>query len=290
MKQASNLINFLKQVYRIWTIERPTQLAAALAYYAIFALAPMIFIASSIAGIFINNLALIERAFAQLEETLGSEVVQAVRDLLASTSIDLPESMARWTWISSVIGFLALLWAASGLFTQIHFALNRLWGLPAAPAGRSSGMIRQRALSVAMVILLGLLLVVVSVLNLFFAWIDSLIDVPGDYSLILSLAFIGLVALCFAIIYKYIPDVHVRWRDVWLGAVVAAVLESVGILMIGLLLRLGAFSSAAAAAGSFAMLLVILYYMAQIFLIGAIITRVYTSRKTSQSKLTDPQP
>jgi membrane protein len=271
------ILDFLKKVYHIWISERPMQLAAALAYYAMFSLAPAIFIAFSIAGVFINNIDLAEQVFERLEKILGSEMVQVIQNMIASVSINLPEQVKQWPWLASVIGFLALLWAASGLFTQIHFALNTLWRVPATSINKSRKMLRQRLLSFSIVILLGLLLVIMSIVNVLLAWIDSILDVPNDYLSIVILIFIGLITLCFAIIYKLFPDVQIRWRDVWLGAGVAAIFETIGFLLIGFLLRFGVLSSASAAAGSFALLLMILYYMAQIFLLGVIITRVYVN-------------
>ena len=276
------ILGFLKEVYQIWINERPTQLAAALAYYGMFSIAPVIFIAFTVAGIFIDNLALAERVSTQLEQILGPEVVLAIQNLLTNISVNLPDSIARWSWLSSVISFLALLWAASGLFTQIHFALNTLLRVPPAAKGKSRRMIRQRLLSFTAVILLGLLLVLVFIANIFVTWIDSVFDVPNDYAVIGYLTFISLAAISFALIYKYIPDVKLRWRDVWLGAVVAALLETIGILVLGLFLQIGAFNSASAAAGSFVVLLMVMYYLAQIFLLGVVITRVFTSRYGSQ--------
>jgi membrane protein len=277
------IIDFLKKVYQIWVEERPTQLAAALAYYAMFSLAPVIFIAFSIAGILINNIALAERVSATLEEILGPEMVQTIQSMIATISIDLPDQIEQYTWLSSVIGFLALLWAASGLFNQIHFALNRLWQVPILPKNKTLGTIRYRLLSFLIVIFFGLLLVIISIVNGLLSWIDSIYDVPSDYSLFIFLTFVSLTTLCFAIIYKLFPDVRLRWRDVWLGAGIAAFLEALGFLLIGLLIQFGLFTSPSAAAGSVAMLLVIAYYMAQIFLLGAVITRVFTTTRGSQS-------
>src|SRR3990172_5885613 len=252
------ILGFLKEVYQIWINERPTQLAAALAYYGMFSIAPVIFIAFTVAGIFIDNLALAERVSTQLEQILGPEVVLAIQNLLTNISVNLPDSIARWSWLSSVISFLVLLWAASGLFTQIHFALNTLLRVPPAAKGESRRMIRQRLLSFSAVILLGLLLVLVFIANIFVTWIDSVFDVPNDYAVIGYLTFISLAAISFALIYKYILDVKLRWRDVWLGAVVAALLETIGILVLGLFLQIGAFNSASAAAGSFVVLLMVI--------------------------------
>jgi len=271
------IIDFLKKVYQIWVDERPVQLAAALAYYAMFSLAPVIFIAFTIAGILIDNIALTERVSATLEQILGPEMVQAIQSMLANISIDLPDQIEQYTWLSSLIGFLALLWAASGLFNQIHFALNRLWQVPVTTKSKTLGMFKYRLLSFSIVILLGLLLVIMSLVNGLISWIGSIIDVPTDYSLIIFLAFVSLTTLCFALIYKLFPDVPLRWRDVWLGAGIAAFLETIGYLLIGLLIQFGILSSASAAAGSVAVLLMIAYYMAQIFLLGAVITRVYSS-------------
>jgi len=159
------IIEFLKKVYQIWVSERPMQLAAALAYYAMFSLAPVIFIAFTVAGMFINSVALTERVFTTLEQILGPEMVQAIQDMLANTTIDLPDQIEQWAWLSSIIGILALLWAASGLFNQIHFALNRLWQVPLVSIDKSRRMLRQRLLSFSIVILLGLLLVIMSIVN-----------------------------------------------------------------------------------------------------------------------------
>jgi membrane protein len=277
------ILDFLKKVYQIWVDERPTQLAAALAYYAMFALAPVLFIAFSIAGALIDNIDLAERVSGTLEQILGAEMVQAIQSMIASTSIDLPDPIEQYTWLSSLIGFVALLWAASGLFNQIHFALNRLWQVPLVSKSKPGGMLKYRLLSFSIVILLGLLLVIISIVNGLLSWIDSIFDVPSDYSLILLLTFAGLTALCFGLIYKLFPDVQLRWRDVWLGAGIAAVLETTGFLLIGFFIQYGAFNSASAVAGSFAVLLVIAYYMAQIFLLGAVITRVTSSRRVEKN-------
>lgn len=277
------IINFLKKVYQIWVSERPMQLAAALAYYAMFSIAPVIFITFSIASAIIDNVALTERVYATLEQILGPEMVQVIQDMVANTSIDLPDRLEQYAWLSSIIGFLALLWAATGLFNQIHFALNRLWQVPVMSKSKSGGMLRYRLLSFSIVILLGLLLVIISIVNGLLSWIDSIFDVPNDYSLLLLLTFVSLTALCFALIYKLFPHVQLRWRDVWLGAGIAALLETIGFLLIGFLIQFGILTSASAAAGSVALLLIIAYYMAQIFLLGAVITRVFTSPRGSQS-------
>lgn len=278
------ILRFVKEIYQIWITERPTQLAAALAYYAMFSIAPVIFITFRVAGAIIDNVSLTEQVFARLEQILGSEMALVIQDMVANISIDLPDRIAQYTWLSSIIGFLALLWAASGLFNQIHFALNRLWKVPVISKSKSGGMLRYRLLSFSIVILLGLLLVIISIVNGLLSWIDSIFDVPTDYSLIILLTFVGLTTLCFALIYKLFPDVQLRWRDVWLGAGVAALLETIGFLLIGFLIQFGIFTSASAAAGSVAMLLVITYYMAQIFLLGAVITRVTSSSPVEKTE------
>lgn len=279
------ILNFVKEIYKIWVKERPTQLAAALAYYGMFAIAPVIFIAFTIAGIFIDNLALAEQVSTRLAQVLSPELVQALQKMIASISVARSNSTERWSWIPALISFLALFWAASGLFTQIHFALNKLWQVPNTPIRKPFGMVRQRLLSFSMVILLGLLLVLVSFINILISWAGSIFDFPADFAVIGYLTFICLTAGTFALIYKYIPSVSLSWRDVWLGSFVAALLETIGILVIGLLLQFGIFGSASAAAGTFAILLVIMYYMAQIFLLGFIISRVFASTYGSRSEM-----
>lgn len=276
------IVSFIKEIYQIWVAERPTQLAAALAYYGMFSLVPIILIAITVAGVFIDNTALAEETIVRIEQILGQEVFQAIQDMLASYAINLPEVITRWTWIASIVGFLSLLWVASGLFTQIHFAMNTLWGVPKTPKNFSQGIIKLRLLPSLIVIFLGVLLVIIAAMNFVIAWLDSVFDVPSNYAGIRYVLLIGITALTFAAIYKYIPNVKLRWRDVWLGAAVAALLETLGVLILGFVMQLGLFDSAAATVSSYLLLLVIMYYMAQIFLLGVIITRVYSSRNHSQ--------
>jgi len=275
------LVSFIKEIYQIWVAERPTQLAAALAYYGMFSLVPIFLIAFTIAGIFIDSTILAEETIVRLEQFLGPDLAQAIQTMLTTYSIDLPDVIARWTWIASIVGFLSLLWVASSLFTQIHFAMNTLWGVPKAPKNLSQGLIKQRLLPTLIVISLGLLLVVVAVANFIITWLDSVFDIPSDYAAIRYLLLISITVVTFAVIYKYIPNVQLRWQDVWLGAVVAALLETLGVVILGLVMQLGLFDSAAATVSSYLLLLVIMYYMAQIFLLGVIITRVYTSKNKS---------
>ncbi len=173
-----------------------------------------------------------------------------------------------------------------GLFLQITYVLNRIWGVPLIQRGKRVAIIRQRLFAFIMVIALGLLVIVATLVNLAFAWFGSIItDFFGGSNLLSYLNFLallGIIVLATAFIYKVLPDVKLAWRDVWPGSVAATVLMAVGGLVIAVYFRLGGISSAFDAAGAFAILMLAIYYFAQIFLFGAIITRVYAKRYGSK--------
>jgi membrane protein len=173
-----------------------------------------------------------------------------------------------------------------GLFLQITYVLNRIWGVPLIQREKKAAVIRQRLFAFVMVIALGLLVIVATVVNVVFAWFGSIVtDYFGGRNLLPALnvlALLGVVALANAFIYKVLPAVKLAWRDVWPGSVAATILMALGGLVIGLYFKLGGISSAFEAAGAFAVLMISIYYFAQIFLFGAVITRVYAQRYGSK--------
>jgi membrane protein len=177
---------------------------------------------------------------------------------------------------------ISLLFAAMGLFKQLKYVLNRLWGVPLIQRGQKFAFLRQELIAFIMVIGLGLLVILVTVVNVAFAWLGSIVENLFANTELVSvlniLALLGVIILANAFIYKVLPDVKLAWRDVWLGSVIATLLMTFGGLVVGLYFRLGGISSAFEAAGAFAILMIAIYYFAQIFLFGAIITRVYAQR------------
>jgi len=266
---------FLVDLYNIWITERPNQLAAALAYYGLFSFAPVIYIAISVAGIFINQLAAADRLYLRIEEVLGQEMSTLVQDSVATLS----NTSEHGSWSVTLISFLALLFAASGLFFQLQYALNTIWNVPPPQKGQTLVLIRQRLFSFLIVIGLGLVLILAALSNVILAWLGSLTEtlfgVSNSQVIMTGLVSLGLITLSYAILYKILPEVRVAWRDVWLGAFVAAILTLLGGLVLGFFFKTGRITSAFEAAGSFALLLVGIYFIAQIFLFGAVFIRVY---------------
>ena len=278
MNSRPSLKEFAKELYRIWATERPGQLAAALAYYGMFAFAPVIFIAFWVAGFFIEQFST-EQFFTRMENLFGSEVTLLIQDSV--------NAIAETTTVSSVITTLisvaALLLAASGLFYQLIFALNKIWGVPTPERGQTSGLIRQRLFSFLMVIGVGLLCILASLVNVIFSWFGSLFERGTNLPLLTALGLLGIATLVFALIYKILPEAEISWRDVWIGAFVTSVLVILALLIFGAYLSLGNVGSALEAAGAFTVLLIGIYTIAQVFLFGAMFTRVFAEMYGSKT-------
>ncbi len=286
MPASESLKNFFKDVYLIWVTEKPNQLAAALAYFGMFSFAAVFYLAYRLAGILINEEAAGERLFTRIEATLGTETAIFIQDSVSAMAA----ANTGGSWIVSAISFFTLLFAAMGLFLQLTYVLNRIWGVPLVQRGQRVARLRQRLFAFFMVIGLGLLIVLATVINVAFAWFGSVIkDIYGGSDLLSTLnviALLSLIVLANAFINKILPDVKLAWRDVWPGSIVATLLMFVGGWVMGLYFRFGGISSAFEAAGAFAVLMITIYYFAQIFLVGAIITRVYTQRYGSKRQFT----
>ena len=284
MEKPPSIRNFIKEIYQAWISEKPNQLAASLAYFGMFSFAAVIYIAYQIAGIFINEAAAAERLYTRIEAVLGSEIATFIQDSVSAISA----TNKGGSWIISAVSLISLLLAAMGLFLQLKYVLNRIWGVPLIQVGNRLAIIRQRLFAFIMVIALGLLVILVTVVNVIFAWFGSIVEDlfanSGLVSVLNILALLAVVVLANAFVYKVLPDVKLAWRDVWIGSIVATVLMALGGLVIGLYFKLGGIRSAFEAAGAFAVLLIAIYYFAQIFLFGAIITRVYAQRYGSKRK------
>jgi membrane protein len=278
MDKPPSIRNFIKDIYQAWISEKPNQLAAALAYFGVFSFAAVIYLAFLIAGIFINEAVAAERLYTRIEAVLGSETATFIQDSVAAISA----ANDSGSLVKSIVSLISLVLAAMGLFLQLKYVLNRIWGVPLIDVGNRLGTIRQRLFAFIMVIALGLLVILVTMVNVIFAWFGSIVEElfanSGLVSVFYILALLAVVVLANAFVYKVLPDVKLAWRDVWFGSIVATLLITFGGLVIGLYFRFGGIGSAFEAAGAFAVLLIAIYYFAQIFLFGAIITRVYAQR------------
>ena len=274
---VANSFSLLKQTFSEWLEDKAPQLGAALAYYTVFSLAPLILVLLAIVGLlFHNDPGAWNKLTEQMSAFLDKSGVEMVRNIAQKASHPSKGVLA------TVIGVLLALFGASGVFGQLQDALNSVWGVKAKPGGGIWVFLRSRFLSFAMVggicFLLLVSLTLESVLRGFSHWVQSVM--PGGIVVALVVYWIfdlAMVILLFAIIFKYLPDAEIQWRDVWIGATITAILFAIGKWALGLYLASGSAASAYGAASSLITLLLWVYYSAQILLFGAEFTQVYAS-------------
>jgi membrane protein len=266
-----------------WIDDYAPSMGAALAYYTMFSIAPLLVIVIAVAGILFGNDAAKGHVLAELRGIMGEEGALAVEGLLESASDPEKSSLA------ALVGIIALLVGATSVFAELQSALDRIWRAePTQPSESVWRWVQTRMLSLGMILGFGFLLLVSLVMSAALAalgdWWGPLF---GAWELILqTLNFIVsfvIVTLIFAMIYKSLPHVSIDWRDVWIGATVTALLFTVGKLLIGFYLGRTSIASAFGAAGSLVVLLLWVYYSAQIFLLGAEFTWVYAHRHGSRA-------
>ncbi|MEA3438836.1 MAG: YihY/virulence factor BrkB family protein [Chloroflexota bacterium] len=268
------LINFLKEIAAGWDTDKPARLAAGLAYYSMFSLAPIIFIALTVAGFFIDSVLLAEELFLRIGNLLGAETATMIESLIDTAA----ESTEGATFIGSLIGILALLFAASGLFANLKYSMNTVWQVPPSEYSGILSFIKTRLIAFVIVIGLGIMLVVGTVLSLLINWIGALFPTLENLNLFGMIPVILLVFISLLIFYKILPDTHVGWRDVWLPALVITIMYLIGVWLVRVVIGGLNLTSALEAAGAIVILLMAIYYAAQIFLLGAEISKVFAYR------------
>lgn len=258
-----------------WVADYAPSMGAALSYYSVFSMAPLLLIVISIAGLAFGQDAVRGEVFFQLQGLLGSEASMMIEGLLASVSKP-AEGMA-----STVVGVVLLLIGATSVFGELQDALDRIWRAP--ERDRSSGLwglVRARLLSFGMILGIAFLLMVSLVFGAVVSALGRLWSGAfGDWALLAQLFNLGvgfvMTTGVFAMIYKIMPRVSVKWRDVWLGAIVTSVLFTGGRFLIGLYIGKTNLASGFGAAGSLIVIFAWVYYSAQIFLLGAEFTWIY---------------
>src|SRR5881398_3487619 len=282
---ASNLsflgtaLSLLKQTFQEWLQDKAPQLAAALAYYVVFSLAPLVLVLLAIVGVVFRDdpAGAWSKLMLQMGYFLDQSAVQTVQKIAETAS------QPGKSTVATVIGIALALFGASGVFGQIQDALNTVWGVKAKPSRGIWGFVRNRFLSFAMVagicFLLLVSLAIEALLKAFSHHVQSVL--PGGIVIAMTVYLVfdfALVVPLFAMIFKFLPDVKIQWRDVWIGAVMTAILFGVGKWALGLYLGSGAAGSAYGAASSLITLLLWVYYSSQILLFGAEFTQVYAER------------
>lgn len=273
----------LKAAFQGWNDDNASRLAAALAYYTIFSIAPLLILVIAIAGLFFDSAAVRDQLMGQIQSLVGSDGADFLRTALDNANRPGQNS----GWIATIISLVLLLVGATGVLVQLQIALNEVWEVKADPELGFKNLLRKRLLSLGMLLAIGFLLLVSLVLSSVIAGFSSYFQsiMPGLDSLVQLLNFVvsfALTTLLFALIYKYVPDVVITWGDVWFGAAVTALLFSIGKFVIGLYLGNSSFGSSYGAAGSVIILLVWVFYSAQILFFGAELTQVFAQRFGSQ--------
>ncbi|PYJ41127.1 MAG: ribonuclease BN [Verrucomicrobia bacterium] len=269
------IIPLFKQTFNEWLEDKAPQLGAALAYYTVFSLAPLILLLLAIVGVLFRNDP--SGAWTRITEQMGYFLDQSALDVVQQ--IAQKTAQPNRSAVATIIGIALALFGASGVFGQLQDALNTVWGVKAKPGLGLRGFLRARFLSFAMVggicFLLLVSLVIEGLLKGFSHYVQT--HLPGGISLAISIYLIFdafIVVLVFAMIFKFLPDVKLRWSNVWVGSVLTAILFAIGKWALGLYLGSGAAGSAYGAASS----LITLHYSSQILLFGAEFTQVYTRK------------
>lgn len=263
----------LTQSFSDWSEDCALRFAAALAYYAVFSLTPLIIIAIAVAGLIFGEEAARGQIFHQIKWLLGEKGAAEIQSLLQVAS-DKPKSL-----LATVIGIGTLLIGACGVFAQLKDALNAIWGVALKPGYGIRGMAKDYLLSFSMVLAVGFLLIVSllisAVMQAINNYMTGLVPLPAFVGPLAGLFSIVLLTVLFALIFKILPDAQIGWRDVWIGAAVTALLFTIGKSLIGLYLGTSSIASSFGAAGALILILVWIYYSTTIFLLGAEFTKVY---------------
>ncbi|MGN6393368.1 MAG: YihY/virulence factor BrkB family protein [Gemmatimonadales bacterium] len=267
----------LKHAFIGWWNDNVPRLGASLAYYTLFALAPILVIAIGVAGLAFGPDAVRGEVVTQIRGLVGQKGAEAVQAMLQGAA---RPSASR---LATAVGIITAFLGATGAFIELQTALNAIWRVQPRPGANLVSFLTQRLISFGLVIGVGFLLLVSLLVNAALAAFNrylgnafpALAVLWDAVNVLVSLA---VVTLLFAMVYKVLPDVRLRWRDVWIGALVTAGFFSIGKQLIGLYLGTSTLASSYGAAGSVVVLLVWVYYTSQVVLLGAEFTRYYVER------------
>ena len=259
--------------------DKAPQLGAALAYYTVFSLAPLVLVLLAVIGVLFREdpAGAWSKVTEQMSYFLDKSAVQVVTDIAQEAS------KPGKSTVATIVGIALALFGASGVFGQLQDALNTIWGVKAKPGGGIASFLRSRFISFSMLggvfFLLLVSLTIEAVLKGFSHYVQAAL--PGGLAIAISVYLIfdfAVVVLLFAMIFKFLPDAEIQWRDVWVGAAMTAIFFGIGKWALGLYLGSGAAASAYGAASSLITLLLWIYYSSQILLFGAEFTQVYANQ------------
>jgi membrane protein len=282
-REFASMWTLAKQSVSAWSDDYASSMGAALAYYTLFSLAPLLLLVIAVAGLVYGADAARGAVIAQFSGLIGNEGAAAIQGLLKSAS------RPSQNLVASLIGIMTLVLGATSIFAELQSDLDRIWRAPAAskPSG-IMGLLKTRLWSFGLIVSIGFLLLVSLVVSAGLAgfakwyggWFPGWIITMEIVNQVVSL---GFVSVLFAMMYRMLPSVHVAWRDVWRGAFATAVLFTIGKFLIGLYLGKAGVTSGFGAAGSIVVLLVWVFYSSQIFLLGAEFTWLYAHSHGSRA-------
>jgi membrane protein len=283
---ARSIKNFIAEAVSGWSEINAPRLGAALAFYTTLSMAPLLVVSIGIAGLVFGRQAAQGQIVYEIQSLVGREGGAAIQAMLLETH----KTSSGFAGIMvAVLGVFILLLGASGVFGELRDSLNLVWGVKIIGGGGLWGMVRYRFVSFAMVVGIGFLLIVSLLVSAAIAaagkFFEHLLPAPEALLHVGStlISFLAVTVL-FALLYKLVPDVHIEWQDVWIGAAVTSLLFSIGKFLIGLYLGKASVGSAYGAAGSLVVFLVWVYYSAQIFFLGAQFTHIFAERRGSRAQ------
>ena len=271
----------LSATYTKWNEDHAQDLGAALAFYAVFSLAPLLLIGIAIAGAVFGQEASQGQIMGQIQDLVGEESAKAIKGMIE-------EGRKPATGIiATVLAMVMLLLGATGVFAQLQEALNTIWRVEEKPGEGFGKILKDRFVSLMVVLGAGLLLLISLIisagLSLVGTTLGHVLPVPGFLLHIINFfVSFAIVTFLFAMIYKLLPDISIQWGDVWIGAIITSLLFTIGKFVIGLYLGKSEVGIAYGAAGSLVVILIWVYYASQIFLFGAEFTAVYAHSRGSQ--------
>jgi membrane protein len=267
--------------FKAWISHDAGSMGASLSFYTLFSLAPVLLVATWVAGLLIDKHSVHDGIVSQMRALMGDAGAAAVGELLEG-STHFGNGL-----IPSIIGVVSLLIGATSVFAELQRALDRVWEVPLQGAAGVWRSIRTRILSFGLILGMGFLLLVSLVVSAALAavstWMGTVIAGWKAVLFVIDILLgLGIAALLFAMIFKFLPHKSIPWEDVWVGALVTAALFTIGKIVIGVYLSKSAFTSGYGAAGSLLVLLLWIYYSAQIFLFGAEFTHAFARAHGSQ--------
>lgn len=275
-------VQMLVKAAKDWMEDKAPRLAASLSYYTVFSLPPLLVVLVGIAGIAFGEDAVRNRMVAQISGLVGPESAQLLGEAIGEAR------RSTGTGWALAVGVLILVFAAAGVFGQLQDAQNTIWEVPTRPGGGLWGFAKKRLLSLGAVLGAGFLLLVSLAVS---TATGALVDLAGGierFGPFLAILDTGVslvvITALFALIFMYLPDVEIKWRDVWVGAFVTACLFVAGKFAIELYIATSNVGSAYGAAGSLIIILVWIYYSSMIVFFGAELTQVWSSRDEASSR------